>query len=138
MGLDIIHSGILDAIKTKLGEISELKSISIGELKAVPPDKFPACFIIPKRDIESWATSNELLHKLRTWIVVLVRGPAPQKTQEAIVKLSGKVHDKIKEDSTLGDNCENVNFNERVFDYELGKDYCLNWAVLEIDCEVEA
>jgi len=138
MGLDLLHWDILEAIETKLGEVTDLKSISIGELKAVPPDKFPACFIIPKRDPESWATGNELLHKLRTWIIVLVRGPDPQKTQEDIVKLSGKVHDKVKEDLTLGGNCENVNFNERVFDYELGKDYCLNWAVLEIDCEVEA
>ena len=68
----------------------------------------------------------------------MVRGADSLETQEDIVKLSGKVHDKIKEDLTLGGKCENINFNERVFDYELRKDYCLNWVVLEIDCELES
>ena len=138
MGLDTTHWNILNAIKIRLGELSDdLESITIGELKTVPPDKFPACFIIPKRDPEKWVTTNELLHKLRTWIVVLIRGPDPEKTMESVVKLSGKIHDKIKSDLTLGGNCENIHFNERVFDYDLGKNYCLNWSVLEIDCEVE-
>ena len=134
------HWNILSAIKTKLEELEssgDLKEVTIGELKTVPPDKFPICFIIPKRDPEVWATGNELLHKLRSWIVVLVRGADPLETQEDIVKLSGKVHDKIKEDLTLGGTCENINFNERIFDYSLGKDYVLNWSVTEIDCEVE-
>lgn len=135
-----MHWAILQALDTKLEELvtdGDLKASIIGELRTVPSDKYPVCFIIPKRDPKAYATTDEILHKLRTWIVIIIRGADPEDLTEKIVKLTGKVFDKIKEDTGLGGTIEDIKFNDTVFDYSLGKDYCLNWSVTEIDMEIE-
>ena len=59
MSLKDAHNAILEAIQGKVGEIKDIKSVSIGELTTLSPDKFPACYIILDRDEEADAVDRD-------------------------------------------------------------------------------
>ena len=131
--LKTVHSDILNAIKTKLTELTALKSITIGELTTLPPDKFPACYIIPSRDEEADENVAEIMHRFRTKIVVIERDASPTQGAADMIDLCGDVHDKLLADRTLGGKCEILYFVDRNFDYMLGKDYSLFWAIIAVE-----
>ena len=135
MSLKTIHSDILNAIKTKIAELATIKSVTIGELATLPSDKFPACYIIPGRDEEGDENVAQIMHKFRTKIVILCRASAtePLAGMTSLIDLAGDVHDKLLEDRTLGGKCEILYFVDRAFDYSLGKDYHLFWALITIE-----
>jgi len=133
MPLKTVHADILDAIKAKVEELTTIKSITVGELTVLPPDKFPACYIIAGRDQEDDHTVAEILHKFRTKIIVLIRHPDPTAGASTIIDLAGDVHDKLLEDRTLSGKCEILYFIDRDFDYSLGRDYSLFWCIITIE-----
>ena len=133
MALKTVHADILDAIKSKIAELTEIKSVTVGELTTLPPDKFPACYVIPGKDEEGDENVAEILHKFRTKIVVIERDPNPTSGAADILELAGDVHDKLLEDRTLGGRCEILYFIDRDFDYALGKDYNLFWSIITVE-----
>jgi len=135
MALKTVHSEILDAIKSKIDEIVAIKSITIGELKVLPPDKFPAVYVIPSKDEEGDENVAEILHKFRTKVVVMVRSGAqePLAGMTSLIDLTGDVHDKLLEDRTLGGKCEILYFIDRDFDYQIGQDFHLFWSIITIE-----
>jgi len=135
MPLKTVHNDILAAIASKVNTLTAIKSVTIGELAALPPDKFPACYIIPKLDAEEDHTVSKILHKFRTAVVILARAPAsdPLSGMTSILDLSADAHDKLLEDRTLGGKCEILYFIDRDFDYLLGQDYHLFWTIIAIE-----
>jgi len=135
MSLEETHDAILDAIKTKIEELTAIKSTTIGELSTLSADKYPACYIIPGRDEIEDHTVARILHKFRTKIVIIVRSSStePLAGLDTLIALSGDVYDKILEDRTLGGACEILYMVSRDFDYSLGKDFNLFWTIITIE-----
>jgi len=135
MSLKEVHNDILGAIKTAVETITDIKSVTIGELTTLSPEKFPACYIIPDKDEEEDENVAEILHKFRTKIILIGRSPAQEPTtgMQTIIDLSADVHDKLKEDRTLGGKCEILFMRGRDFDYALGKDFHLFWSIITVE-----
>jgi len=135
MSLKDVHNAILEAIQGKVGEIKDIKSVSIGELTTLSPDKFPACYIILDRDEEADENVAKILHKFRTKVIIIIRSAVQDAPSgmAALVNLSADVHDKLLEDRTLGGACEILYFIARDFDYALGKDFHLFWSIITIE-----
>jgi len=135
MALKTIHKDILTAIKTKIAELTSIKSVTVGELATLPPDKFPACYLIPARDEEDDHTVSRILHKFRTKIIIITRSPAtdPLTGMSTLIDLAGDAHDKLLEDRTLGGACEILYFIGRDFDYSIGQDYNLFWCIITVE-----
>ena len=133
--LKTVHAAVLEAIRTKIDELTSIKSVTVGELRMLAADKFPACYVIPGRDEEGDYTVSEILHKLRTKIVVITRSPAadPVTGMDDLIGLCGDIHDKLLEDRTLGGKCDILYFVDRDFDYMLGQDYNLFWSIITVE-----
>jgi len=120
---------ILNAVKIKVEEVTELKSVVLGEKSKIYD--FPIAFIIPIRTPIEALSTGYIRHRVGFRIVVMTQGTEPEICQSNAIDIGCDTYDKILSDIKLGGKSDGIDPILFDPDYSIGETKTLSWVVLE-------
>ncbi|MGQ9543686.1 MAG: hypothetical protein ACUVTM_06360 [Candidatus Bathyarchaeia archaeon] len=126
--------GVIDTVKSKVDEVTDLKTVIFGEKLKIYD--FPVAFIIPVRDPISDETLNKVRHHIGIRIVVVDQGTEPEPVLTNTINIACDVYDKIMADRTLNGKCNYIYPVSFEPEYSIAESKTLSWVVIEISCHL--